>query len=139
MGEDFKKIIRENFSKGTLEELNRHLKGKRFRVHLLRREFVRDLDMICTIRDFEHRNAKDEVYLSVEDFDFEVISGSVIPGTYTRIVKEENSESITVLEKSYSNPNIGRVEPILLVKGSTKTNLDAGYFNKVFHEVYAII
>lgn len=132
------KDLRKYFPNESISDLKKYLSDRRFRLHLIDRKNASDLSPILSERSFQLLDSNGEVIESLQDLDFEIFHGNVIPGVKVRHAIDVNNGNKLVKERKCLAPYFGR-DNLLIAKRSLKSDLNRGYFNYQFINVYAIV
>lgn len=132
------KDLRKYFPNESISDLKKYLSDRRFRLHLIDRKNASDLSPILSERSFQLLDSNGKVIESLQDLDFEVFHGNVIPGVKVRHAVDVNNGNKLVKERKCLAPYFGK-DNLLIAKRSSKSDLNRGYFNYQFINVYAIV
>lgn len=138
MSKSLVKDLRKFFPSESIDELYSYLDERNFRLHLVDKSNAGVLNPILSERSFERRKSSGEVIESLQDLDFEIFHGNVIPGVKVKHVVDDDNISCEVKESTCLEPCYGR-DNLLIAKRSLKSDLLRGYFNYEFINVYAIV
>ena len=128
------KDLRKYFPNDSIEELKEYLQHRSFRLHLVSKEKSENLSSLLSERSFKKLRIDGEVIESLEDLDFEVFHGSVIPGIKVKHIIDSNLvKEDTNVEPLFNSENL------LIAKRSESSDLAKGYFNYQFINVYCIV
>lgn len=140
MGDDLKRDLKKYFPRGVISSLDNVLKGTNFRVQLVKRDYARDLNWICSECHYTRKDSNGNVVYSVEDIALDIVSGDLIPGSIEQhsVLKDSSSPNGDVVFKEIVRPTVGS-NNVLLVKKSRRSDKSRGYSNFECTNVYIIV